>query len=122
MEISANGEAEERVAVLEKRVRDMDALVRGLIAELLDLKTVAMALSRQEGEFLPREPMRETLAAGPSAPLSAPVSSDGSILIRPKGAGRQDAPAAPPEPVMARIMQPDGTMKMEPRYGNKKTY
>ena len=36
-----------------------------------------------------------------------------------KGAKSSDAPAAPPEPAMDMIMQTDGTMKLEPRRGNK---
>jgi hypothetical protein len=34
------------------------------------------------------------------------------------GESRQDVPA---EPAMVRIMQADGTMKMEPRYGDQNT-
>jgi hypothetical protein len=128
MEISTSGEAEERIAILEKRVRDMEALVKGLIAELLDLKTVAMGLSRQDGERSRRELKQGTVTrgmlspepAGLSVSSSVDVPADGSTVIRPKGV-LQDAPTAPAEPSMARIMQADGTMKMEPRYGNKKT-
>jgi hypothetical protein len=113
--------AEERVAALEKRVRDMDALVKGLMAELLDLKTATMAITRQARERTSQGPVQETVVAGPSESPSIAVSSGGTTVIRPKGAGIQDAPAAPAEPAMARIMQADGTMKMEPRYGDKKT-
>jgi hypothetical protein len=128
MEISTSGEAEERIAILEKRVRDMEALVKGLIAELLDLKTVATGLSRQDGERS-RQALKQgtdtqdTLSgerAGLSVSSTVDVPADGSTVIRPK-AVLQDAPAAPAEPAMARIMQADGTMKMEIRYGNKKT-
>ena len=40
-------------------------------------------------------------------------------VIRPKSARQPEAPAAPPEPQMVRIMQTDGTMKMEARYGGQ---
>jgi uncharacterized membrane protein len=130
MEISPTDEAEERIAALEKRVRDMDALVRGLLAELLDLKTVAMAMSRQDGERSRGKPVREPVpepaqetaaAAQPASPAVA-VLSEATTIIRPKAVSRQDAPAAPAEPAMVRIMQADGTMKMEKRFGNKKPY
>jgi len=113
--------AEERVAALEKRVRDMDALVKGLMAELLDLKTATMAITRQARERISPGPVQETVVAGPPEAPSIAVSSGGTTVIRPRGAGMEDAPAAPAEPAMARIMQADGTMKMEPRYGDKKT-
>jgi len=119
MEIASTREEEERIAALEKRVRDMDALVRGLVAEMLDIKTVAMRLSREAGEQHP-EPGEGLVAASPSAIPSVPVSSDGSTIIRPK-VRRQDGLPDPAEPAMARIMQSDGTMKMEPRYGDEKT-
>jgi hypothetical protein len=129
MEISANGEAEERIAALEKRVRDMEALVKGLTAELLDLKTAARGMSRQQGERSRQELKQGTVVrsttppalAGPSVSLPESDPADNVTVIRPKGAPRQDVPDAPAEPAMARIMQSDGTMKMEPRRGNKKT-
>lgn len=99
----------------------MEALVKGLIAELLDLKTVTGAMSRQDGEDKRQEQKQGTVTTGPPASPPVAVSSDGSTVIRPKGVSRQDVPDTPAEPAMARIMQADGTMKMEPRYGNKKT-
>lgn len=129
MEISTNGEAEGRIAALEKRVRDMEALVKGLTAELLDLRTVVMALSRQDGGRSRQELKKGTvvrgtdspLLAGPSATPSVAVPADDRTVILQKGVNRQDVPVAPAEPAMVRIMQSDGTMKMEIRRGNKKT-
>jgi hypothetical protein len=121
MEISTTGDEEERIAVLEKRVRDMEALVRGLIAELVDLKTVTLAVSRQEGKRSGQELKQETVVTGPSASPSIAVSSEGSIEIRPGRINQEDFPDTTVEHAMVRIMQADGTMKMEPRYGNKKT-
>jgi hypothetical protein len=129
MEITEIVDEEERIAALEKRVRDMEALVKGLTAELLDLKMVAMEKTRQDGERSRQELKKGTvvrgtpspLLAGPSASPSVAVPADDRTVIRPKGASQQDVPAAPAEPAMVRIMQSDGTMKMEPRRGNKKT-
>jgi hypothetical protein len=117
MENSPTGEEEERIAALENQVRNMDALVKGLIAEMLDIKTVAMAISRQDGECNSQGPEQGTVVAAPSASPSVAVAADGSTVIRPKGSRQQDLPATPAEPRMVRIMQDDGTMKMEPRYG-----
>jgi hypothetical protein len=122
MEITETIDEEARIAALENRVRYLDALVKGLVAELMDLKTVAMGMSRQDGERSRQERRQATVVRGTTPPApgdpSDAVSSDGSVVVRPKGESRQDAPA---EPAMARIMQADGTMKMEPRYGDKKT-
>jgi hypothetical protein len=120
VEMTTAGEAEERVAALEKRVREMDALVRGLVAEMLDLKTVSMTLSRQAGEYRNQEPGPGAVLSGSSARQSVVVSSD-SDTVRLNSESRPVVPEAPAEPKMVRIMQADGTMTMEPRYGNKKT-
>jgi hypothetical protein len=130
MEISTTGEAEDRIAALEKRVRDMDALVRGLTAELLDLKTVTMAMSRDDGERSRQELKRGMVVRsatppaqeGPSASPSIAVTADGTTVIRPKGTRQQEVTDTPAEPAMVRIMQSDGTMKLEARFGNKKMF
>jgi hypothetical protein len=127
MDPSATGVPEDRIAALEKKVRDMEALVKGVIDELLDFKAIAMKMSRQDGERS-RQEMRQgpvvpvtssPTPAVPSATLSPAASADGSTVIRPRGTRHLDVPVAPAEPVMVRIMQNDGTMKMEPRCGEK---
>jgi hypothetical protein len=118
--MESSGPSEDRVAALEKKVREMEALVKGLTQELLDLKSIAMKMSKQT-----EERSRQELKRGPivqssgSAPASAPqptTSASGTTVIRPKSAA---APAEPAEPAMDLIMQPDGTMKLEPRRGDK---
>ncbi|HVN74074.1 MAG TPA: hypothetical protein VMT44_05725 [Methanoregula sp.] len=123
MEISGTEVSEERIAPLETRVREMDALVRGLTGELLDLKAIFMKLSRETGEHIrqEQEPWPAQKGSGTAAPAgeSLPAETGPANTVVLKGGRRQDAPATPaPEPVMARIMQPDGTMKMEARYGD----
>ncbi|MFA5269007.1 MAG: hypothetical protein WC379_13630 [Methanoregula sp.] len=128
MEILTTAEQEERIAALEKRVRDMEALVRGLTSELLDLKTVSMAMSRQDKERSRQELKKVTVvqdtlspepADAPESPAPA-VPAEEKIVIRPKSATKPEEPAAPPEAAMVRIMQSDGTFKLEPRRGNRK--
>jgi hypothetical protein len=123
MEISGTGVSEDRIAALEKRLREMEALVKGLIEELLDFKAIAMKMSRQDGERSREELKRGPVVLGTASPVlagqSVAASSDGSTVIRPRGARQPDLPVVPAEPVMARIMQSDGTMKMEPRCGDR---
>ena len=125
MENSGSGAAtEDRMAALEKKMRDMEALVKGLTQELLDLKSIAMKMSKQTDERS-RQDLRRvpTIVQGsqPSqvAESASPSSSGGSTVVMRKGARQPDVPATPPEPVMDMIMQQDGTMKLEPRRGDK---
>lgn len=126
MELSQNDESAARVATLELRVMNLEALVRGLLAELLDLQAVSMTLSRENDELDRQELRRGTVVWSPvsaeslSSSLPPAVSPDGSTLIRPRGTRQPDLPVAPAAPEMVRIMQADGTMKMEPRYGEAK--
>jgi hypothetical protein len=123
METSLSAATEDRIATLEKKVREMEALVKGLTQELLDLKSVAMKMNKQSEERSRQELKRTgpivAGAPGPSPALVQSPSSTGSTVIRPKGARQPEAPAAPPQPEMDMIMQPDGTMKLEPRRGDK---
>ncbi|MFA5268118.1 MAG: hypothetical protein WC379_09105 [Methanoregula sp.] len=123
METSLSAATEDRIAALEKKIREMEALVKGLTQELLDLKSVAMKMNKQSEERSRQELKRGPIVAGApvqSAAPSAAPSSSGSTVIRPKAARQPEAPpAAIPEPAMDMIMQPDGTMKLEPRRGDK---
>jgi hypothetical protein len=123
METSLSAATEDRIAALEKKVREMEALVKGLTQELLDLKSVAMKMNKQSEERSRQELRRGPIVAGAPAQSAAPSAApsiSGSTVIRPKGARQPEAPpAAPEEPAMDMIMQPDGTMKLEPRRGDK---
>jgi hypothetical protein len=114
---------EDRIAAMEKKMREMEALVKGLTQELLDLKSVAMKMSKQTEERSRQELKRApTVIQGPQPYPSGDAgssSSGGSTVVMRKGARQPDLPATPPEPVMDMIMQQDGTMKLEPRRGDK---
>ncbi len=111
--------SEDRIAALEKKVKEMEALVKGLTQELLDLKSVAMKMSKQTEERRMQELKRGPIVQGSQdAPAAPTQSASGSTVVRPKGRA-PEAPAAPAEPIMDMIMQPDGTMKLEPRRGDK---
>jgi hypothetical protein len=123
MEISGTGAAtEERIVAIEKKMRDLEALVKGLTQELLDLKSVAMKMSKQTEERSRAE--LKLAQPGTQGTQQQPVTAAGSsgsssTVVMRKGAKPSEAPAAPPEPAMDMIMQTDGTMKLEPRRGNK---
>ena len=95
METSGTGVSEDRIASLEKKVRDMEALVKGLTQELLDLKSIAMKMSKQTEERSRQELKRGPIVQGTGRPgTSIPVRiplrcrpvQSGSTVIRPKGA------------------------------------
>ena len=124
MENSGSGAAtDDRIAALEKKMRDMEALVKGLTGELLDLKSIAMKMSKQSDDRIKQELRRVSPVVQGSQPYQAAdvasPSSGGSTVVMRKGARQPDVPATPPEPVMDMIMQQDGTMKLEPRRGDK---
>jgi hypothetical protein len=126
MEISGTGVSEDRIAALEKRLREMEALVSGLIDELLDFKAVAKTMSRQNEERSRLELKQGPAVRGTGSPVPAESSPSPAVaaaacstVIRPRGTRQPDVPDAPAEPAMARIMQSDGTMKMELRCGDK---
>jgi TolA-binding protein len=117
------GASEDRIATLEKKVREMEALVKGLTQELLDLKSMTMKMSKQTEERsrqeLRRGPIVTQQGDQPQATTAAPSSAGGSTVVMRRGTRQPEAPAAPAEPAMDLIMQPDGTMKLEPRRGDK---
>ena len=122
LEISGVGAAtEDRIVAIEKKVRDLEALVKGLTQELLDLKSLAMKMSKQTEERS-RQDLKRPVIQGSQKPLAAAGGAQGSssTVIMRKGDKRpSDAPTAQPEPAMDMIMQQDGTMKLEPRRGDK---
>jgi uncharacterized coiled-coil protein SlyX len=84
----------DRVNELEKKVREMEALIKGLTNELLDLKSIVERMNSRMEEKRPPAMARQP----------------GRVSVTQKG---QPAPADEGE--LVRIMQPDGTMKEERR-------
>ncbi|MDP3563175.1 MAG: hypothetical protein Q8R70_01655 [Methanoregula sp.] len=127
MELSGIDESEDRIAALEFKLTNMEALVKGLIAELPDFRAVARTMSRETDERNRQEFRRGPVVQGTSLPelatqpsTSVSAHTDGSTVIRTRTSHLPDLPAVPAEPVMVRIMQTDGTMKLEPRFGEEK--
>ena len=118
---SAGGAAgDDRIAALERKVREQEALVKGITEELLDMKSIVMKLSKASEERSRQELKRvQPIVQGAQPPSAAGSATGGStIVMRPKSA-RQGEPAKPEESAMDMIMQPDGTMKLEQRRGDK---
>jgi len=86
----------DRVNELENKVREMEALIKGLTNELLDLKSIVERLNSKVEE------KRPTVLTRPQ----------GRVTVSPRG---QPEAAPADEGEMVRIMQPDGTMKEERR-------
>ena len=85
----------DRVNELEKKVREMEALIKGLTNELLDLKSIVERMNSRMEEKRPPAMARPT----------------GRVSVSQRG--QEAAPANEGE--LVRIMQADGTMKEERR-------
>jgi hypothetical protein len=109
---SPGGSTEERVAALEKKMKEMEALVKGLTEELLDLKSIAMRLNK-----VSEERRQELKMMKPATPGD---TSGSTVIMQKKGGPAPERVTAPvpEEKRMDMIMQPDGTMKMEERRGD----
>ena len=112
---------DERLRDLERKVRELEALVKGLMEEVLDVKSVAMKLSR-EGEERRKKPAAvEERKAGTAirAEPRAGAEPQGVRAVEPRAPARTAEKRAPvPVPDdkdMDLIMQNDGTLKREPR-------
>jgi hypothetical protein len=130
MEFSETGASEDRITALERKVSAMETPVRGLVDELLDFKAITRTMSHQNGKPCISEFAQEPVVQGTAVPAHEEQSTspfvaapkECSTVIRPRGAARQpDVTVAQAEPKMVRIMQSDGTMKMEIRRGNNNT-
>jgi len=121
METGSGVASEDRVAALEKKFKEMEALVKGLTQELLDLKSIVMKMSKQTDERSRQELKKlqpVALGAQFAGTGSAPSGSGNTVVMRPKSARQAEAgPETPKEPEMDMIMQTDGTMKLEARRG-----
>jgi hypothetical protein len=100
---------EERISALERKIKEIDALVKGLTEELLDLKSIAMRLNKVSEER-GRADLKMTRPAAPAGSSTVVVSKR---PITPQAARTPEPEPAPEE--MSMIMQQDGTLKPEKR-------
>ncbi len=124
MDYSGPDDAEERITVLEKKCREMDMQVSTLLAELLDLKSVSMKMTRDAAQYRNRASVQDYDSQDTAVPKEAEPSPAGAApvmnttVIRPKNAAVPEGEVAEDKPAMVRIMQSDGTFKMEVRRGD----
>lgn len=85
---------EERIEELEAKVRELEALTRGLTDEMLDLKSIVMKMVARSEERRVPPPVRTSPSTNPKG-APAQQSTEGKNLEL--------------------IMQTDGTLKPEPR-------
>lgn len=112
-----------RVAALEHRVRDLEAVVKGLIEEVLDMKAMTQKIYKVAEEQTPRPQQ-----------VQRPRPAGSTVMVHPRNAGRlndsapehpekqilapkpsRQPPVEEPPKAMDLIMQPDGTLKHEVR-------
>ncbi|MBS1195255.1 MAG: hypothetical protein H6R30_593, partial [Methanomicrobia archaeon] len=97
-EMASGPGSADRIGELEKKVRELEALTKGLTNELLDLKSIVERMNSRMEE----------------RPRPQVVRTTGStVTIQPGKGGK--TPLGQPEGQTAKIMQSDGTMKEEPR-------
>ena len=112
----------ERLRDLERKVRELEALVKGLMGEILDLKSVTMNLSRDAEERKVKPVAAEGRKAGATLRAEPRASAEPAAPSRaaePPGsaqlAEKRPARPAPEDRDLELIMQNDGTLKPEPR-------
>ncbi len=125
----ASGGDDGRVSTLERRVRELEAMVKGLTEEFLDLKALMLKMAKTLEQQEPPPPRRT-----PPARMAEPPAAAPTVMIRPRNAEKlspsatpvsartpavaESAPAVSPEE-MDMIMQPDGTIRPEVRLRNE---
>jgi hypothetical protein len=118
---SAGGAAgDDRIAALERKIRELEALVKGITEELLDLKSIVMKLSKLSEERSRQELKRmQPIVQGAQQQAAGGAAPSGGTVVMQRKSGRPNEPVKPEAPSMDMIMQQDGTMKLEPRRGDK---
>ena len=111
---------DDRIAALERKIRELEALVKGITEELLDLKSIVMKLSKVSEERSRQELKRmQPIVQGAQQQAAGGAAPTGGTVVMQRKAARPGEPVKPEAPSMDMIMQQDGTMKLEPRRGDK---
>ncbi|WP_214019828.1 hypothetical protein [Methanoculleus sp.] len=104
---------DERLRGLERKVRELEALVKGLTEEILDVKSVAMKLSRDVEERRKKPVVAAERKAGATLQAEPRAAAEPRSPARP--AEKRPATPAPEDRDLELIMQNDGTLKPEAR-------
>lgn len=120
---ASNPVSEERIIKLEREVKEIEGLVRGLTAEMLDLKAWVQKLAKTvEDEPVDR---RTVVSEKSDKGRDYPVVESPRVAAERRSAEKaRSAPAAPVQEIVEEkkdnevlIIQPDGTMKREEKFG-----
>ncbi|MDK2990326.1 MAG: hypothetical protein PWR16_1855 [Methanoculleus sp.] len=117
----ASETGDERLRDLERKVRELEALVKGLTEEILDVKSVAMKLSRdvEERRKMPvvaaEKKAGATLQTEPRAGAESLPARAAEPRSPARPAEKHPTTPAPEDEDLELIMQNDGTLKPEPR-------
>ena len=114
-----------KVIALERRVRELEAMHKGMMEEMLDLKSVTRKLARSIEEWEKDEVQPVEIKVPDARPRSRVLSEGVVPQARRREVVSTPAPEVPVEAEpevdtsdMDLIMQPDGTLKPERRSGN----
>jgi hypothetical protein len=134
---------DERMREVERKIQDIEALVKGLTSEMLDLKSIVMKMQRQaderikvarapepqkpepQREIVRAEPERQAVQVGRSAREVQPVKQEPPARVQPAPRTARAAVREPVRPApedaddLEMIMQNDGTLKPERRAGSE---
>jgi hypothetical protein len=101
---------EERIERLERKAAEMEALVKGLTDEMLDMKAVVMKMKKDQ------RPAPVIQAVIPPAPSRSKASRSND-----SESGRESVVSSPVPPLREKVtlkMQPDGTLAPEREIGD----
>lgn len=112
---NSNPVSEERIVAIERDLKEINGLVRGLTAEMLDLKACVQKFSKftDDGPLFKREEVKSKNYPVVESPK---VVAERKSAEKARSAPREEPKEELPEEVM--IMQPDGTIKREVKSGD----
>lgn len=97
---------DERVRQLERKIVDLEALIKGLTDEMLDMKAVVMKLKKEQRPPPVIQAVAPPISRGKVERESTEVDKE---LVKP--------PVTPPRDKITLKMQPDGTLQPEKDMG-----
>ena len=112
---NSNPVDEERIIKIERDLKEIDGLVRGLTAEMLDLKACVQKISKSFDE----KPVRRIEESkSKNYPVVEPpkMAAERKFVEKARNAPKEEAEAESREEAL--IIQPDGTMKRETKFGD----
>ncbi|MDD3407907.1 MAG: hypothetical protein PHP13_07480 [Methanomicrobium sp.] len=111
---NSNPVGEERVLRIERELKEIDGLVRGLTAEMLDLKACVQKLSKSLDEKPVARKSDEIKSKSYPVVESPKMVADRKSVEKARSASPEE-PKEEQQEVL--IIQPDGTMRREAKFG-----